>query len=413
MKKAITSLFLNKYKPQLDGACPLSIRVSYQRVVRYYPTGQAMKPKAFDRIKAREDKGQVTLRSDLPETKIYRIASKQLETAKKIIDNKLESVFTFGLFEQLYFSNSDTTDSLSNSFDQYINELKEEGRIGTAVSYQCAQKSLETFKKGMKLADITDRKLKEYEAWMIKQGNSRTTVGFYLRSLRTIFNRSNLDRALYPFGKGKNKYSIPTGENKKKALTLTEIAQIFNYAAPANSSEEMARDYWVFLYLCNGMNIKDMCKLKRKDLNGDMLNYLRSKTERSKRSEEMISVSLKPQAKAIIQKWGQVTLNPESYVFPHLTKGLTPEREREIIQLLTQTINKHMKRIAVKLEINKPVTTYYARHSFATVLKRAGVSTEFISEMMGHSNVKVTQNYLDGFEKDMIHETTNVLTAFK
>jgi site-specific recombinase XerD len=45
-----------------------------------------------------------------------------------------------------------------------------------------------------------------------------------------------------------------------------------------------------------------------------------------------------------------------------------------------------------------PLTTYVARHSFATILKRSGAPTEFISESLGHKDLRTTENYLDGFE---------------
>ena len=71
-----------------------------------------------------------------------------------------------------------------------------------------------------------------------------------------------------------------------------------------------------------------------------------------------------------------------------------------------------MKQIARKLGLDKGVTTYFARHSFATVLRNSGVSTEFISEALGHSDIKTTQNYLAGFEQDTIHKTTDALMNF-
>ena len=71
-----------------------------------------------------------------------------------------------------------------------------------------------------------------------------------------------------------------------------------------------------------------------------------------------------------------------------------------------------MKRIAKNLEINKGVTTYLARHSFATVLRNSGASMEFISEALGHSDMKTTKSYLAGFEQETIHKTTDALTAF-
>ena len=71
-----------------------------------------------------------------------------------------------------------------------------------------------------------------------------------------------------------------------------------------------------------------------------------------------------------------------------------------------------MKSIAEELGIKKPVTTYSARHSFATVLKRSGASMDVISEMLGHSNLKNTRLYLDSFEKETLEKTTNALTNF-
>jgi len=175
----------------------------------------------------------------------------------------------------------------------------------------------------------------------------------------------------------------------------------------------MARDYWIFIYLCNGMNVKDVCLLRRKDIQGDKITFVREKSKRTKRETSEIVVSLKPEARAIISKWGRVSLDPDAYLFPHISKGMTAERQREVYQQVTKNINKYMKRVAAKLDIQKDVTTYYARHSFATILKQSGASVEMIGELLGHSDTKTTRNYLAGFESDAIRKATDVLTAFK
>ena len=316
------------------------------------------------------------------------------------------------MFEDRYLGNDEVGDSVSKAFDTYINELMNADRVGTAVSYRCAKNSLESFKKGLRFADINKQMLEKYESWMLKSGNSISSVGIYLRSLRTILNRARIDRSLYPFGSDKNLYEIPTSKNTKKALNLTEVAQFFNYQTDPTSTKSMARDYWIFIYLCNGINVKDLCLLKRKNIEGDTLKYLRAKTKRSKKDQQKIVVSLKPQAKEVINRWGQPSVSPESYVFPHLKKGMSAEVERATYQQLTKTINKYMKLIAKELGINKDVTTYYARHSFATILKNSGASIEFISEALGHSDSKTTQSYLKGFEEEQIHSITEVLTSF-
>ena len=92
---------------------------------------------------------------------------------------------------------------------------------------------------------------------------------------------------------------------------------------------------------------------------------------------------------------------------------MTPQKQSDTIALLVHLINEHMKEIAIALLIDKPITTYYARHSFTTILKNSGASTEFISEALGHSSLATTKNYLTGFEHDTIRKATDVLTSFK
>jgi site-specific recombinase XerD len=111
------------------------------------------------------------------------------------------------------------------------------------------------------------------------------------------------------------------------------------------------------------------------------------------------------------KKVGQPSLIEDAYIFPHIKLGMAAETQQAIIKQLTKTVNKYMKKIAQELKIDKDCTTYFARHSFATVLKRSGAKIELISELLGHSSVLTTSSYLDSFEKEFIQEQTNVLTA--
>jgi integrase/recombinase XerD len=250
---------------------------------------------------------------------------------------------------------------------------------------------------------------------MLKQGNRITTISIYLRTLRALFNNllsyGLLTKIIYPFGK--KKYEIPTGNNIKKSLTLKDIAAIYYYKPIKGINAEMSKDYWLFMYLCNGINVKDMCLLKYENIKGDILEFERAKTARTKRKVEPIRVALVDDAKQIIKRWGNRHLDGNTYIFPVLTKGLSAVRKRQLIQQLTGVINDHMRVIAKDLAIESNLTTYVARHSFSTILQRSGASTEFISEALGHSNVKTTQNYLAGFEDESKKETVKALTAFK
>lgn len=388
-------------RQKATGKCSVKIKVTYNRKRKYFSTGIDLTQNEFEKVmtaQRRNSEQKATL------TKLEAFKAK----ANKIID-KLE-VFTFAKFEEGYFESRDINSDVSYAFDKKIKELKENGKIGTAVTYECAKNSIIDFKPKLTFAELTPTLLRKYEKSMLDKQRSTTTVSMYLRSLRAIYNAQNIDQTLYPFGRSKDKYTIPTAKNIKKALTLNEVAKIYNYK-PSTDTELMARDYWIFLYLCNGMNVKDLCLLKQKNLNKDFLIYERAKTSSTNKEKKQIRIALKPEIKSIIHKWGINSLDKEAFIFPHLNNKMTPEKQRKVYQQLTKTINKYIQRISKKLDIPHHVTTYSARHSFATILKRSGANITLISDLLGHSDVKVTQNYLDSFEDDQIKVQTEVLTT--
>jgi integrase len=402
MVKAEAKIYLDEIRPKKNGKCSVKIKVTFSPKRRYFSTGVDLTKnefeKVFQNIRRTEEQKEIKLKLEYFETK-----------ANNVIKNL--SVFTFDAFEEHFLEQRNTRNSVSFAFDKTIELLKLQNRIGTAVCYESAKNSFEQFKKNTTFAEITYSYLQKYENFMLQNNKSVTTIGIYVRSLRAIYNQQNIDKSIYPFGEGKSKYSIPKSRNIKKALTVEEIALIYNYKAQPNSTKEMAKDYWLFLYLSNGMNVKDFCLLKWKNIDNDMLHYKRAKTQTSKKESKEISVALKPQTLEIIKKWGQPSVNLDAYIFPHLQINMNAERERAVYKQLTKTINKYLKLIAKELRINKEVTTYFARHSFATVLKRSGASIEMISELLGHSSVIVTESYLSSFEKEQIQKETDSLTA--
>lgn len=401
MKQAKASIYLDTVRKKKTGKCNVKIKITYNRNRKYYSTGVDLTEEEFESVfyGKRKTDAQKEIK-----TKVEYFETK----ANDVI--KLLSVFSFDAFENLFTDERNTADSVSFAFDKYIANLKLEGRVGTAVTYECARNSIRTFNKNLTFADVTPTFLKKYESSMLKKEKSITTVGIYLRSLRAIYNLQKINRAVYPFGVGRDKYTIPTSKNTKKALTIQEIGLIYNYEAESKSTKEMAKDYWMFLYLSNGMNVKDFCLLKWENITGNMLNYHRAKTQRSQKESKTISVALKPESLEIIKKWGQPSLIKDAYIFPHLNDKMDAIQKMGTYKGLTKTINKYVKQIAKEIGINKEVTTYFARHSFATVLKRSGVKIEMISELLGHSNVSVTDSYLDSFEKEQIQEQTDALT---
>ena len=246
-------------------------------------------------------------------------------------------------------------------------------------------------------------------------GKSVTTVGIYLRPLRAILNLAKEEGLLpadykYPFGlKSKGKYQIPATRSVKKALDKSTIKKIFEYTPKAGTWEEKARDYWLFIYLGNGMNMMDLAYLKFSNIDGDYIRFVRQKTKRSSGSTLPISVFLQDQLKEIIARQGNSSQNKDDLIFPIITADISPEKQRALIQQMTKMVNRYMGRIAKTLKIDKKVTTYTARHSFSTVLKRSGVNIQNISEALGHNSVSTTKAYLDSFDDDSKKEMAKLL----
>ena len=410
MPRVTTKILFDTRRAKKDGLYPVKIRLIYERKIRYYPTPYDFSKGKFNKIMFGERLSQV-------EKNIKKSIQSFEDKAIEVI-NSIQN-FNWIDFEKGYLANRSAKNYIKDAFDERISELKSNGQIGTSVSYNCAKNSIEQFQANLKFSDITSSILNKYEKEMLDKGCSRTTISIYLRTLRSLFNNaiSNKDilPSLYPFRKNdyeKDKYEIPEGSNIKKALELKEIESIVKYNAVKGSVKEMSRDYWFFIYLTNGLNVKDLCLLKYKDIDGITLKFIRAKTIRQKK-EKVIYATLRDESLNIIEKWGNKKKSNETYVFPILNGKETLERQRQLIQQLTHTINNNIKSIAEDLEIKKTVTTYSARHSFATVLKRSGASMEIISEMLGHSNLKTTRLYLDSFEKDTLEKTTNALIDFK
>jgi integrase/recombinase XerD len=321
-------------------------------------------------------------------------------------------------------------DSILTAFYSKIEDLTKTKQIGTASTYQCAINSIVKFtNEDLKFINITVDWLKEYDAYLTNErteltaeGKSKTikaksitTVKFYMGCIRSIMNEAKKDKIIidgqYPFGNEKDKkFEIKSGDGRKMALTTAQIKAVLDFEL-TTEIEKRSRDLWFFSYLCNGININDLCRLKQKDIYGGEIHYLRQKTIRTNKKQKTIAATLLPQMIEIIKKWGTKDKKPDSYIFPFLTSGLDPKTEKMIIQNCTRLINKKMAKISKALNYDN-ISTYTARHSYATVMKLSGVNIAFISESLGHSDQRTTENYLKSFEQGERAKNASKLTEF-
>lgn len=388
-----------------EGRFPLKLRITYKGERRYYATGFDANGEEWTAINSAGPKGELRrIKAGIAE-----IEKKAEECVEKIVP------FSFKQFEKDFFGTAIRFESLKSAFEVQIGQLEGNDQWGTASSYRTACNALYRFKSKIALEDVDQDFLQKFEKWVLKEGMSITTVGIYLRALRTIINiaidKGSFRKDAYPFGK--RKYVIPTGRNIKKALAIDQIKKIFEYPTPTGSFLEQAKDFWIFTYLCNGINMMDIARLKGKDIDAKSIRFIREKTKRTKRGDPLvIAAARNSHVNSILDKWGKKSPLPEEYVFSIIEDSDAPKIARAKIQQFTKLVNKWMKKMGEDLSFNLTLTTYVARHSFATILLRSGAPITFASQSLGHSNVITTQKYFAGFDTDAQAEYAKALVNF-
>lgn len=343
----------------------------------------------------------------LKDQQIKALKSKiDIEKAKAMsIIEDLKDDFSFSNFEKFYLNKPQKINtSKEDVYEQIKNlskKLHKNDQISYSESFDSTLYSLKKFTPKLTFNELTPSFFTEFEKWMISEGKSLTTIGFYVRNIRVLYNMAIQEGAAkrenYPFGMARSgKYEIPIGAKPKKALPEVVIKRIAELQIQ-DEKMERARDLWLFSFICNGMNIVDICKLKFSNFDESFFTFYRKKSSGRQKNKNPIEVFLTQKAIHIMQKWGNNPNNENEYVFPFLNQGISAKEELKIVKGLTRSINHYMKKVSQQLELRVNVTTYYSRHSFCTILRDKGTSIPEISESVGHSNVSTTSNYFDRY----------------
>ena len=154
-----------------------------------------------------------------------------------------------------------------------------------------------------------------------------------------------------------------------------------------------------------------MLKLKYSNVQNGEIYFTRAKTIRTSKVKKELQAVITPEMQAIIDRWGNKDRQPDTYIFNFLKGNENPMREKIIINNTISRCNKQLKKIGKAVGITG-ISTYTARHSYATVLKRSGANIAYISESLGHADLKTTENYLASFEREEREKNAKLLTNF-
>ena len=290
------------------------------------------------------------------------------------------------------FQNNRQGPSFNNYIRQQIARLKRLGKIRTSETYTAALRSFNGFMndKEVLFDQINSDLIAEYGAYLKGRGNSPNTVSFYMRILKSVYNRAveeGLTEQRHPFK------SVYTGVEKtlKRAISLNHLKRIKGLDLSLKPNLDFARDMFLFSFYTRGMSFIDMAYLRKKDLQNSILSYRRRKTG------QQLFIKWEKCMQEIVDKY---PVNETEYLLPIIIQRDVDYRKQYTNEL--HRVNHLLKKIGKQLGLSIPLTMYVGRHSWASVAKSRNVPISVISEGMGHDSENTTQIYLASLDTSVV-----------
>ena len=235
----------------------------------------------------------------------------------------------------------------------------------------------------------------EYETYLKSRGVCPNTSSYYMRGLRAIYNRA-VEKGMTvqrdPF-----KY-VYTGIGKtvKRAVPLKVIRRIRDMDLALFPAMDFARDIFMFSFYTRGMSFIDMAYLKKKDLQNGILSYRRQKTG------QQLFVKWEKPMQEIVDKYDTVST---PYLLP-VIKDMNADARRQY-KNAAHLVNDKLKKLGVRLGLDIPLTSYVARHGWASIARSRNIPLATISEAMGHDSEKTTRIYLASLDTSSVDKANS------
>ena len=381
-----------KWKTLSNGEHPLMLRICKDGKRKYQSLGISVNPKYWD------------FKKNVPKSKCPNLEYIHKIIQERVLEMKADQKDYSA--ETLVAMQEQTTNlkTVGCFYQEIIAQCKADNKCGNRLVYLNSYNSLMRFTKGkleIPFDTINVAWLEKYEKWLRTNGNKETTISLMFRTLRSTYNKAINAKCArksdYPFNEYKiSKFDVTT---QKRAIAKTEMLKFTKTSQPIGQKKyvELSKDIFIFSYLCGGINFTDIANLTRANIVNGRLHYIRQKTGKP------IKIGITQEAMLIIEKYSKES---NGYLFPILDNRVhkTALQKQNRIHKIRGKVNEVLKILGKRLGIEANITTYVARHSFASVLKKSGVNIALISEALGHSDLATTQIYLDSFDNEQVDE---------
>lgn len=386
---ASVTLLLKENKVNEKGEMPLYIRIIKGRKTKFISLGIKVHPDLWNQEKLRV-KGQYPHSGRVNAF----IAKKVAEAEATALDLETKETFvTSKKIKEAILGRPSI--SIIKYIEQYMSDLKANGKMGTHDKVNATLLKLKTYLKDADLNfdEFDFQFLKTYERYLRDElGNAPNTIHGNLKIFRKVFNdavREDLIELQHnPFTKFKLKWE----KTKKEFLTEEELTAIEDLQLTEGTVMFHHRNMYIFAAYAGGIRISDILQLRWQNFDGSHIRLFTQKTK------DVINIKLPSKALAIINQYAAHQLERKSsdFIFPLLlntTDYTNPEVLFKAISSNTAYANKNLKLIAKKAKVEKNISFHTSRHTWATRALKKGMRIEYVSKLMGHSSIKTTQIY--------------------
>ena len=400
---ATVKLILERSNVLKDGSYSVVFQIIHRRIRRLIYTPYKIKAEEFDSKKEQ----LIFISNNIKNKREVSLINRRINKQRKSINahilelERRGSQYHVGDIASRYRIEHDSL-SLLGYFDLLIDRKQDADRLGTMKSYKSTRASISKFLNysHATISDVDYAFVRDYEQYLINSGITPNTICFYMRNFKSVYNQAIIDG--YPLSdKMPFKYvQAKTQKTTKRALSKADLIRIRDMNLTNREILTFARDIFLFSFYSRGMAMIDILHLTRNNTKNGILKYHRKKTK------QYIEMALTKELSQLIDKYANTT----EYIFPVLN-GSDSQELRKIAQASLDRTNRHLKEIGKMLELDIELTTYVARHSWATQAKHRGVATSVISEGLGHTSEKTTQIYLKAFDRSTLDDLNDEISS--
>lgn len=300
-------------------------------------------------------------------------------------------------FQSKTHKNTMTKLSFNDVATQLISQLETGKSKSTVDNYRTALRSFCHFAgTGVLIEQIDVPLMEHYQQWLHEQHVTPNTVSCYMRSLRSLLYR------LKPSLKQQSLFdTVYTGKahTDKRSIPFADIVRIRGLSLSPASPLAFSRDLFLFSFYALGMPFVDIAFLLKSQIHNDHIIYYRHKTG------QRICIKLETPIEQIIHRYIR---KDSPYVFPILSAGTHADVFRDYENARSR-YNRHLRKIGEMAGLAHRLTSYVARHSWASMAYHANIDLSVISKALGHTSPNTTLTYIREIDDQRIDQANHLL----